>query len=110
MKRLLNAVQWAWTVYRRPQVFQPSILAVLQAQSDFLKEVAETGSPRITDLAQIYWEDGEKKQVRILSLWCCVGDNTPFDRLRELAEENNRLKIEVADHLKQKHDGAKQAE
>lgn len=110
MKRLLNAIKWAWTVYRQPQVFQPSMLAVLQAQSDFLKEVAETSSPRITDLAQIYWEDGKKHEVRILSLWCCVGENTPFDRLRELAEENRKLKSQMVDYLQQKQTNGKQAE
>lgn len=102
MRRIFNALKWAWVVYRQPQVFQPSMLGVLQAQTNFLKEVAETNSPRITDLAQIYYEDGKRKEVKLLSLWCCVGDNTPFDRLRQLAEENKNLKMQVAEHLKAK--------
>jgi len=38
---------------------------------------------------------------KILSLWCGVGDSSPIDRCRELAEENNRLKLRISELVQQ---------
>lgn len=100
MKKIINALKWAWKVYRTPKVFQPSMLQILEAQTKFLQEVADTNKPRMTDLSMIYWEEGEKKEVKILTLWCGVGLGTPLDRIKELAEENQRLKNQLAYNLK----------
>jgi len=96
MKRVLNAIKWAWTVYRRPQTFNENMLQILNGQINFLKEVAETNSPRITKLASVYWEKGgEKDQIVLLSLWCGVGPDGPIDRIEELSKENQKLKREL---------------
>jgi hypothetical protein len=93
MKRLLNAFKWGWAVYTRPTVFQRSMLQILDAQNEFLKEVAETGKPRITHLASIYVDsDGKSHEQRILSLWCSANDHPIMTRLEELAQENQALK------------------
>lgn len=101
MKRILNAIKWAWTVYRRPQVFNENMLQILTAQMKFLKEVADYNSPRITKLASIYWDKttGEKDEIVLLSLWCGTGTNGPIERLEELAKENRELKRQLAMNL-----------
>lgn len=101
MKRILNAIKWAWTVYRRPQVFNENMLQILTAQMNFLREVADHNSPRITKLASIYWDKttGEKDEIVLLSLWCGTGTNGPIERLEELAKENQKLKSQLAMNL-----------
>lgn len=97
MKRILNALKFALAVYKAPQAFQPPMLDLLVGQFNFLKEDSDSNSPRVANLAHIYWEDTEQKEVKLLNVWCGVGENTPFERLRELAEENRKLKIRVAE-------------
>ena len=102
MKRLLNAIQWAWTVYRQPQVFQKSMLEIMKGQMNFLKETSEQNRPMITHLGTIYIDDeGREHDIKILSLWCGVGDETsPIQRCQDLAKENNKLKSRIAELIK----------
>jgi len=96
MKRIINAIKWAWTVYRQPQVFQPSMLKILEGQYKFLEEVKNQNRPMVTNIATVVIDDkGKEHEIKILSLWCGVGDGSPIDRCRELAEENNRLKLRI---------------
>ena len=102
MKKLLNAFKWAWSVYRKPQVFSENMLQILVAQMNFLKEVGESNSPRITKLASIYWDEtGKKEDIVLLSLWCGIGTDSPIDRVEQLAKENRELKLEVSRLLNQ---------
>jgi len=55
-----------------------------------------------TDNYILITSDEEKKhEIKILSLWCGVGDSSPIDRCRELAEENNRLKLRISELVQQ---------
>lgn len=101
MKRIINAIKWAWTVYRQPQVFSENMLQILTVQMNFLKEVADYNSPRITKLACIYWDKttGEKEDIVLLSLWCGIGTDGPIERIEELVEENRKLKSQLAMQL-----------
>jgi hypothetical protein len=93
MKRILNAIKWGWTVYRRPEVFQDSAVELLEKQLDFLKEVAESNQPRITHLGFVHTEQtGAYNDIRILTLWCSTGNHTVMERVEELAVENARLR------------------
>jgi hypothetical protein len=93
MKRLLNAFKWAWSVYKRPTLIEPSMLRILDAQKKFLKEVAETGEPRITHLANIYLDDLSKSHEHpLLTLWCSANDHHIMTRLQKLNQENQILK------------------
>lgn len=107
MKRIFNAVKWAWKVYRQPKVFSPAMLGVLQAQTDFLQKTAESNRPMMTDLCMMCWDEGEEKEIKILTLWCGVGLGTPLDRIRELAEENKELKRQLAGHIKVRQETTK---
>ena len=93
MKRLLNALKWAWSIYRRPTLIEPSMLKILDTQKKFLKEVAETGEPRITHLANIYLDDLSKSHEQpLLTLWCSANDHHIMTQLQKLNQENQILK------------------
>lgn len=97
MKRILNAIKWAWTVYRRPEVFQNSAVELLEKQLDFLKEVAESNQPRMMHLGFVHTEEtGAYHDHRILTLWCSTGNHTVMERVEELARENARLRETIA--------------
>jgi len=93
MKRIFNAIKWAWTVYRRPQVFQEGMLTLLERQTDFLKEVAESDKPRMAHMGFIYTDEvGVNHEHKLLTLWCSTGTHTVMERVEELAKENARLR------------------
>jgi hypothetical protein len=69
------------------------MLRILDAQKKFLKEVAETGEPRITHLANIYLDDLSKShEYHLLTLWCSVNDHHIMTCLQKLNQENQILK------------------
>jgi hypothetical protein len=105
MKRILNAFQWAWTVYRQPQVFQNGMLKIMEGQMKFLEEVNKENRPMVTHLSSIILDDeGNKHDVKILSLWCGIGEEaSPIQRCVDLAQENRRLKLRISELLKKEN-------
>lgn len=100
MKRILVAIKNAWIIYKNPQIFTEGMINLLTAQFNFLKETADENRPMLTKLGSIYWDEyGKKQDITLLSLWCGIGESSPIDRCRELAEENAKLKISNANLL-----------
>lgn len=92
MKRILNAFSWAWSVYKRPEVFQPYMLKLMNGIYNYVKDTQKLNHPTMTQIAIIH---GDEK-MPILSFWCGIGyDATPLKRIEELVEENRRLKLEI---------------
>lgn len=101
MKRLINAIQAAWLFYKNPQFFQQNLFKLLEGQFNFLNDTAKENRPMVTNIAHVYWENKENKEVKLLSLWCGIGDSSPIERCRELASENTKLTISNANLLQE---------
>jgi hypothetical protein len=103
MKRILNALKWAWTVYRKPHMFQKSMLQIMEGQMKFLQDVNKENRPMVTHLSSLIIDDeGKEHDVKILSLWCGIGDEaSPIQRCVDLAQENRRLKLRISELLKE---------
>lgn len=101
MKKVFNAIKSAWLFYKNPHLFQQDMFKILEGQFRFLNDTAKENRPMVTNIAHIYWEDKQKKELKLLSLWCGIGDSSPIERCRQLASENTKLTLSNANLLQE---------
>jgi len=95
IRRFIYAFGWFFAALTKPQVFNIHYFKLVESMMKFLEETAKNQSPmsselRITKLAKILYDDENKP---FLHLWCGVNEiENPIARLRQLAEENEKLK------------------
>ena len=90
MTRLLNALKIGYWAFCNPQTLSPKNFEMLSSLLGLILEVADTGRHRMSHIAYIHPEEGEKQ---IVSMWAGVGvDANPVKRIAELLEENSKLK------------------
>lgn len=108
MKRLINAFSWFWRALIHPEVFQLRWFKLNEGMMKFLETTAKNNHPmgyelqvpkyEITKLATINWIKGE--HTTVLHLWCGIDNvDSPFKRISELKEENEKLKRTISDFI-----------
>jgi len=106
--RLKYASQIFWIALTRRELFQPGLLKLTGTLLDFLKTTSENNHPmssalRMELVGKINLNKEESEIVNgmvnndMLYLWCGVpGKESPYNRIRELVEENEKLKEQLA--------------
>jgi hypothetical protein len=88
--------------FKNPDPFSIAILRDLGTLYERLWRIAENKDPEMFKIATSTMEG--KENITLVSIWAGPGaDADPWDRVRELREENERLKKEVA-KLQEKRD------
>ena len=97
MKKLINSIKIGYWAYSNPDVVSAGNFKMLGTLLELILKVANEHRPISTHLAFIF---PDKTEQAIVSLWAgpTLGAD-PILRIKELVEENNRLKMEVAKHV-----------
>jgi hypothetical protein len=91
--RIKNSFAMGFWTFRNPTILNISTFELLAQLHKLIMEVAIEGKPRMSNLAYIHPEEGEKE---IVSLWAGAGIGAdPIKRCGELARENMLLKEEL---------------
>ena len=99
MKRLLNAVKMGYFTYKNPRVFQQHTFKMLADLLELILKVGQEDRHRMTHIALIHPDDGTEHQI--VSIWAGAGAAAePTKRIKELIEENSRLKALLAKQIK----------
>lgn len=89
MRHAFNRIVWLWHVvkanYQHPVVGTKGYLDLLTRMAEVVEQAANTEHPRMFEIGMIDADTGEKHVV--LTVWVGIGDNTPMNRLGELAKE-----------------------
>lgn len=105
--RLKYATQMFWMAFTRRELFQPGLLNLTGSILDFLKTTSENKHPmssalRMELIGKINLNGDDTELVKemfnndMLYLWCGVpGKESPYNRIRELVEENEILKKQL---------------
>lgn len=95
LKKTTYAIRLFIGIIKRPEVFQIDIMRLLSGMFDFLRLTAESKRPMSSGLELRYLGGINVKDTKnlVLHLWCGVNEkDNPITRLKELAEENEKLK------------------
>jgi hypothetical protein len=99
--RVLNAIKIAWWAYKNPQTLNQSNFKLLSDLYILIMKVAEEDRHRMTHIAFVHPDEGEKQ---IVSIWAGAGVGAePLKRIRELLEENERLKSIISNQINTNH-------
>lgn len=94
--RIKNAIKLAYWAFTNPTVITPSIFKMLSDLLVLILKVANEDKHMMTHIAYVHPEEGEKQ---IVSIWAGAGIAAePTKRIKELLEENRKLKIIIAKH------------
>lgn len=94
MKRLINAIRIGHMAFKQPQAFNQAMFKMLVNLMDMIFKVAIEDRPRMTHIAYLHPDEGEKQ---IVSLWAGAGMGAdPVTRIKELQDEISRLRLELA--------------
>lgn len=98
MKRIINSIKIAWYGYKNPLVLTPSNFKMLCDLLTLILTVSKEDKHMMTHIAAVH-PDMEEHQI--VSIWAGAGISAePIKRIRELIEENDRLKSELAKNIK----------
>lgn len=82
--------------YRHPLVFQEANFKMIADLYVLLFKVASERHPMMAEVGYVHMDTGEKQAM--LSVWVGIGANaSPLNRVSELFEENERLKMLLKD-------------
>lgn len=106
MKRLLNAFGLFWMAITKPKIFKIEWFKLVESMMKFLEQTTNSNHPmkselqipkyHINKLGEIHWE--KNKYTTVLHLWCGVDNcDSPFKRITDLIEENEKLKRKISD-------------
>lgn len=94
MKKIIYALKFAVDVYKNPAIIQKDFWNLVNDIFKFLKKTSYENRPMITHIGMVHSEE------KILTIWCGIGYTTPFTRIKELVEENEKLKYELSEMVK----------
>lgn len=94
-RRFTNAIKLAYWAFKNPNTFRASNFEMLSTLFKLIMDVAQEDRHRMTHIAFIHPEDGTEHQI--VSIWAGAGAAAePTKRIKELLEENSRLKTLLA--------------
>lgn len=100
-KRVIIGFRIGWWAFKNPATFAESNFKMLSKLLELILKVSVDGRHRMTHIAYVHPEEGEKQ---IVSIWAGAGIGAdPVKRISELLEENSRLKIELANKVYSEH-------
>lgn len=89
--KLKNAVKLGYWAYKNPQVIQKGNMQLIGSLFDLIGKTIKESKPYMTRLCLICPDDTTKD---IASIWVGSGlTSDPIDRIRELNEENAKLRV-----------------
>ncbi len=98
--RIANALKIGWRAIKNPTPLTLNYFTILSSLLELIMKVATDNKPLITHIAYIHPNEGEKN---IVSIWAGVGVSAdPINRIKELLEENSRLRLELSKHITDK--------
>lgn len=101
MKKILNAIKMGYFTYKNPRVFQQHTFKMLADLFELILKVSHEDRHMMTHIALIHPEDGTEHQI--VSIWAGAGAAAePTKRIKELIEENSRLKALLNQQIKDK--------
>lgn len=93
MKRIINAIKVGWWAFRNPKILGHHNFKILSDMLNLILQVANEDRHRMTHIAYIHPDEGEKQ---IVSIWAGAGIGAePIKRISELLEEIDRLKAAI---------------
>jgi hypothetical protein len=91
MKKLINKFKVAVWAFKNPRVFETTTFPMLASLLELILKVATEEKHLMTHIAYINPIDGKESQI--VSIWAGSGVAAePTKRIKELLEENSRLK------------------
>jgi hypothetical protein len=95
---LKNSVKVFFWSLKNPQALNHSNFKMVSDLLGLILKVAKEDKPYITHVAYVHPTEGEQN---IVSIWAGAGMGAdPMKRIKELLEENNKLKIALAKTVK----------
>lgn len=102
--RIANALKIGYWAYRNPDSLTESNFKMLSDLFGLIMSVANEDRHRMTHIAYVHPEEGEKQ---IVSIWAGAGIGAePTKRIAELLRENEFLKNELAKAITPKKESA----
>ena len=91
MRRFTNAIKMGFFTYKNPKIFQQYTFKMLADLFELILKVSKEDRHMMTHIAFVHPEDGTEHQI--VSIWAGAGAaSEPTKRIKELLEENSRLK------------------
>ena len=98
MIRIINAIKLGWWAFRNPLSVHPGNFKMLSDLLQIIMKVAKEDRHMMTHIAYVHPIDGTKEQI--VSIWAGAGTGAePTKRVRELLEENGKLKMMLAEKI-----------
>lgn len=98
--RIWNPLKFAWWAFANPLTISAGNFKMLSDLLLLIMKVASEDRPRMTHIAYVHPEEGEKQ---IVSIWAGAGMGAePTKRIGELISENAKLKEELSKHIAEK--------
>ena len=95
---LKNSVKVFFWSLKNPEALNHRNFKMMGDLLVLILKVANDGKPYITHVAYVHPTEGEQQ---IVSIWAGAGMGAdPMKRIKELLEENNKLKAELAKNIK----------
>lgn len=92
--RISNAIKIGWWAFKNPDSLTESNFKMLSDLFGLIMKVATEQRHRMTHIAYIHPDEGEKE---IVSIWAGAGiDADPLKRIKELLAENATLKARLS--------------
>jgi hypothetical protein len=99
MKRFINALKIAYFAYKNPRVFRQHTFKMLADLFELILKVSHEDRHMMTHIAFVHPEEGTEHQI--VSIWAGAGAAAePTKRIKELVEENSRLKLLLNQQIK----------
>ena len=97
MKKLLNAIKFAFWYYKNPQVMELQHFENMGILYGLILNVAKENKPYIRKLATI---DVDNVQHELVCVWAGSGIGAdPIKRIEELVKENTQLKLSISEYI-----------
>lgn len=92
--RIANAVRVGWWAFTNPNTLTNANFKMTSDLFGLIMQVATTHRHMMTHIAYVHPDEGEKE---IVSIWAGAGIAAdPLKRIKELLEENSRLKAQLS--------------
>lgn len=97
--RIVRGFQMGWMAFKQPLLFDKSNFTAMGKVFEIILKVGQERKPMMVHVA--YMHPSNQEESDVVSIWAGsgVGAN-PIDRIKELSEENMKLKKLLAEEIK----------